>query len=66
MLYKILLGLALLFAGAWLLLPPVTGLPYQGATWNDFKTVVKGLLPPLLVFFGALALWIELEDRKGK
>jgi hypothetical protein len=64
--YKIPLGVLLLLVGAWLLLPPVTGLPYQGATWNDFKTVVKGLVPPLLVFFGALALWIEMEDRKVK
>jgi hypothetical protein len=63
---KILLGVVLLFAGAWLLLPPLTGLPYQGATWAEFKAVVLGLLPPILVFVGALAIWIEMEDRKDK
>jgi uncharacterized protein YhhL (DUF1145 family) len=62
---KILLGVIVLLAGLWLLLPLGTGLPYQGATWDDFKTVFFGLVPSLVVFVGALIIWIEMEDRKG-
>jgi len=64
MLAKILLGLVLLVAGAWLLLPPFTGLAYQGATWNEFRDVVLGILPFLVAFAGALIIWVEMEDRK--
>ncbi|MEM5814240.1 MAG: hypothetical protein QXD77_00280 [Candidatus Aenigmatarchaeota archaeon] len=63
---KILLGLALAAIGLWLLLPPLYGGFYQGLGWEAFKTVVLGLLPAILVFIGALIIWIESEDMKAK
>ena len=63
---KILLGLVLLLAGLWLLLPPFTGLLYQGATWNEFKDVALGTLPFLMAFAGGLIIWVEMEDRKAQ
>lgn len=62
---KISLGITVLLAGLWLLVPPFSGLPYQGATWDNFKAVFFGLVPPLMIFLGGLIIWIEMEDRKG-
>jgi len=61
-----LLGAIVVILGLWLLLPLGTGFYYQGTAWEDFKIVLWGLVPPILVFVGCLTIWIESEDRKGK
>jgi len=65
MIAKILLGVVILLAGLWLLLPLPVSLPYQGAAWGDFKAAMWGLIPPVMVFVGGLMVWIEMEDRKA-
>ncbi|MFQ6009851.1 MAG: hypothetical protein ACE5J7_01895 [Candidatus Aenigmatarchaeota archaeon] len=61
---KILLGLIFLIGGLWLILPLNLG-NYSGYTWEAFKTVFFGLVPPLFAFIGFLIIWIESEEVKA-
>lgn len=62
---KLLLGIIFLLIGLWLLLPLPTGLPYQGLGWEEFLTVLIGVVPAFLIFLGLLIAWIEVEDMKA-
>lgn len=62
---KLLLGIILVLIGAWLLLPLETGLPYQGVGWEEFVTVLIGVVPVGLIFLGLLIGWIDWEDMRA-
>lgn len=69
---KILIGLALLAAGIWMLIPQdlvnLTDITYiggyAGVAWDAFLTVLLGTVPVLLILFGLLLVWIESEELK--
>ncbi len=61
---KIIIGAVLVIIGLYLLIP-IPGLSYpNGISWFDFLTVLKGVIPPLLVFVGAILIWVESEELK--
>ena len=58
---KILFGLVLIFIGLWAILPvSCNGL----GLWNELWTVLKGIVPVVLVFIGIILVWIESEEMK--
>lgn len=71
---KLIIGVILIVIGLWLLVPAA---PEYGLTvikpqnlgfldwWGDFLVVLKGVIPPALVIFGALVVWIESEELKS-
>ncbi len=65
---KLTVGLLLVFAGLYAILPgsyfaPLFGVT-QGFAWEAFKTVLLGSIPPFLIFVGLLMVWVELEEIK--
>jgi len=61
---KILVGIALVVTGLWVLLP--IGAWPSGIAWNEFKTVLIGTVPVLAVLIGVLLVWIESEELKAE
>lgn len=61
---KLILGIILLVAGLWLILPLNLG-PYSGAGWSQFLTVLIGTVPALIALIGILLVWIEAEELKA-
>lgn len=74
---KLVIGVILVLIGLWLLVPvgaPVVGQakPAEWTTisgfsldwWNEFVTMLKGVIPPMIIIFGALVVWIESEELK--
>ncbi len=60
---NVIIGLALIFAPIWWILKG--SFQYLGRSGlEDLLIVINGGLPVLLVLFGLLILWIELEDYK--
>ena len=58
---KILFGLVLIFIGLWAILPA----SWNGlGLWNELWTVLKGIVPVVLVFIGIILVWIESEEMK--
>jgi hypothetical protein len=66
---KVVLGAILVVIGLWLILPS----SWCQALWSDFSclgwyvqfiSVLKGLLPGVLIFIGAILVWIESEELK--
>lgn len=58
---KIVIGIILVIIGIWLLLP----LEWGGAAWWQWLLIVlMGLIPVLLIFIGAILVWIESEELK--
>ena len=65
MAFKLLIGLVLLLAGLWLLVPGIVISGYSSGAWlNDFVTLIKGLVPPFLLFIGFILAWIDWEEIK--
>jgi len=70
---KLLFGIVLIAIGLWLLIPvgtPVIGALKPGTWsmldwWEEFLTVVKGLIPPVVIILGILVVWIESEELKS-
>lgn len=75
---KLIFGLILILLGLWLLVP--VGALFIGAIkpaswamiggisldwWTEFKTVVKGIIPPVVIIMGILIVWIESEELKS-
>lgn len=60
---KVLLGIILVIIGLWLILP-VSWCSSCLGLWQDFWTVVKGVIPIGLIFIGAVLVWIESEELK--
>ena len=62
---KAIFGLVLLLAGLWLLIPGFVVSGYTSGAWlQDFLVLLRGLIPPFLVFLGFILVWIEAEDMK--
>jgi len=38
--------------------------PHHPVIRNEFLTVLKGVIPPMIIIFGALIIWIESEELK--
>lgn len=75
---KLIFGLILILFGLWLLVPvgaPILGVvkPASWSTiggisldwWSEFKTIVKGIIPPIVIVLGILIVWIEGEEFKS-
>ena len=68
---KLIIGLILILFGLWLLVPAgaIGALKPAGwgmvDWWTEFKTVVKGIIPPIIVILGLLIVWIESEEIKS-
>ncbi len=67
-LVKIIVGIIIILAGLWLILPAswLSFLPGpKFALWQDLWTIIKGIVPLGLVLLGLLLIWIESEELKG-
>lgn len=58
---KILIGIILVIVGLWLLIPVSWG---GRGWWPQLLTVITGIIPIGLLFFGAILVWIESEELK--
>jgi hypothetical protein len=56
---KMIIGLALVLGGLWALVPDY-GLGLYGYLWD----VLLGVVPALVVFLGAILVWIEWEEMR--
>ena len=66
---KVIIGLALVIIGLWLILPSswcswISSDLVCLAWWTYLKPVVLGVVPVVLVFIGAILVWIETEEMK--
>ena len=61
---NVLVGVALLAVGLWLLLPLGLG-RWNGDFLSEFLIVAKGLIPVILVIVGFLMVWVEFEEKKA-
>ena len=67
---KMIIGVILILAGLWLLVPSsyITAVkPASMAVfdwWDDFLIMLKGIIPPMIILFGVLIVWIESEELK--
>jgi hypothetical protein len=58
---KIIMGLILVIIGLWSIMPlSWNGLGLYVQLWE----VVKGVVPAMLVFVGAILVWVEWEELK--
>ncbi len=75
---KLIFGLILILFGLWLLVPvgaPIIGVVKSASWstiggisldwWNEFTTVLKGVIPPIVIILGILIVWIESEELKS-
>ncbi len=75
---KLLIGIILILLGFWLLVPadsavlsvikPASISNIGGISldwWSEFKTVLKGVIPPIVIILGILIVWIESEELKS-
>ena len=58
---KILVGFILVIIGLWAIVPVSWG---GSGLWRELWTVIKGIVPALLIFVGAILVWIEAEELK--
>jgi len=66
---KVILGIVLLIVGLWLILPTSWCQSLSSdfrclGWWQELVDVAQGLLPALLIFIGALLVWIETEEMR--
>lgn len=62
---KLLIGVLLVLGGLWLVIPvSLLSKPTVFDWYGPFVTMIKGLIPPLLVFLGVIIIWIEREEMK--
>lgn len=66
---KLLVGIILLALGIWLVIPSawIPMIKPMGPMLNwgsELVTVLKGVIPALLVLIGVLIIWIESEELK--
>ena len=62
---KMVLGIILLLVGLWLLIPGITLSGYMSGAWlSEFIALIKGIIPPILIFLGFILVWIESEELK--
>ena len=58
---KILVGIILVIIGLWAIIPYRWG---GLGLWEELWTVVKGIIPAVIIFIGAILVWIESEELK--
>ena len=58
---KILIGLVFVIVGLWAIIPVSWG---GLGLWQELWIIVKGIVPALLVFVGAILVWIESEEMR--
>ena len=59
---KIILGIILLLAGLWLLVPSsICDSIYCPGLWKELWYVLKGIVPIGIVILGILLIWMEAE-----
>jgi hypothetical protein len=66
---KVILGIVLVIVGLWLILPVSWCQILSGdfsclGMWKDLWSIIKGIVPGLIVFIGAILVWIEAEEMK--
>ena len=65
---KILIGLIIIAVGFGLFVDSVYGNQWTGIKinwWNNFKIVVTGFIPPLLILIGLFIVWLEADELKA-
>jgi chromate transport protein ChrA len=65
---KILLGLVIIAIGFGLFVDSVYGNKWTGisiAWWTNFKVVLTGVIPPLLILIGIFVVWLEADELKA-
>jgi len=60
---KVIVGIILVIIGLWMIVP-VSWCSWCLGLWQEFWTVVKGVVPVFLIFIGAILVWIESEELK--
>ena len=62
---KLLVGIVFIVLGAWLISPFwLVSKPAYFDWFHPTMTVLKGIVPLLLIFVGLLVVWIETEEMK--
>ncbi len=62
---KLIIGAALFLLGLWLLVPGFTLSGYTSGSWlNDFVVLIKGFIPPFILFIGFVMAWMDWEEIK--
>lgn len=59
---KIILGIVLIVGSIYYIFNGIPG--YLGPAWSDFKTVVNGIIPPLVLLLGLFIVWLELDELR--
>ncbi len=65
---KILIGLLIIVAGFGLFVDSVYGNRWTGISinwWQNFKVVLTGVIPPLLILVGLFVVWLEADELKA-
>jgi chromate transport protein ChrA len=66
---KIIIGLLIIVAGFGLFVDSVYGNQWTGIGinwWQNFKVVITGLIPPLLILIGLFVVWLEADELKAE
>jgi chromate transport protein ChrA len=65
---KILFGLLIIIVGFGLFVDSVYGNAWTGISinwWQNFKVVLTGVIPPLLILIGIFVVWLEADELKA-
>ncbi len=66
---KILIGLLIIVVGFGLFVDSVYANKWTGITinwWQNFKVVITGVIPPLLILVGLFIVWLEADELKAE
>jgi chromate transport protein ChrA len=66
---KILFGLLIIIVGFGLFVDSVYGNRWTGISinwWQNFKVVLTGVIPPLLILVGLFVVWLEADELKAE
>jgi len=66
---KIFIGLLIIVAGFGLFVDSIYGNKWTGLSinwWQNFKVVLTGVIPPLLILVGLFVVWLEADELKAE
>ena len=66
---KILVGLLIIVVGFGLFFDSVYDNKWTGISinwWQNFKVVLTGVIPPLLILIGLFVVWLEADELKAE
>ncbi len=66
---KIIVGLLIIAVGFGLFVDSVYGNKWTGISinwWQNFKVVLTGFIPPLLILAGLFVVWLEADELKAE